>query len=130
MAKPEVKMKIPLLNEIKINFALSCIILLVFSRIRVLRSVIFQRNPDIKLYGLPWVFSGVVGNGTKSPYMYPELTVNYIIKWIQGAKKYHNLTIDYIGVSVFHIAVYLKTLYGWMDDLTFNPVALRMAKTP
>ena len=62
----------------------------------------FQRNPNIKLYGLPWVLSGYVGNGTgiKSPYTYPELTVNYIVKWIEGAKKYHNLTIDYIGVSV------------------------------
>ena len=62
----------------------------------------FQRNPNIKLYGLPWVLSGYVGNGTgiKSPYTYPELTVNYIVKWIEGAKKYHNLTIDYIGVSL------------------------------
>ena len=47
------------------------------------------------------MFSGYVGNGTKSPYAYPELTVNYIVKWIQGAKKYHNLTIDYIGVYMY-----------------------------
>ena len=40
-----------------------------------------------------------VGNGSGSPYKYPELTSSYIVKWITGAKKYYNLNIDYVGVS-------------------------------
>lgn len=60
----------------------------------------FQRNPNIKLYGLPWVFSGVVSQGkSDSPYTFPERTVDYILRWIKGARDVHNLTIDYIGVS-------------------------------
>ena len=40
-----------------------------------------------------------VGDGSKSPYTYPNITASYVIKWIQGAKTYYDLTIDYIGVS-------------------------------
>ncbi|XP_055955982.1 galactocerebrosidase [Patella vulgata] len=57
-----------------------------------------KRNPDIKLYGLPWGFPGWIGDGTRSPYSNPTQTITYIIKWIQGAKHYYNLTIDYIGI--------------------------------
>jgi len=57
-----------------------------------------KRNPSIKLYGLPWAFPGWVGNGTNDPYKYPQITATYVVKWIVAAKKYYNLTIDYIGV--------------------------------
>ena len=40
-----------------------------------------------------------VGNGTNSPYKYPELTTGYIVKWVQGAKSVYGLDIDYVGVS-------------------------------
>ena len=40
-----------------------------------------------------------VGNGSGSPYKYPELTAGYIVKWIQGAKSTYGLDIDYVGVS-------------------------------
>ncbi|XP_022080635.1 galactocerebrosidase-like isoform X1 [Acanthaster planci] len=75
-----------------------------------------KRNPKIKLYGLPWAFPGWIGNGTQSPYVNVDVTADYIIKWIQGAKTYHNLTIDYIGIwnerpfDVGYIKVLRKTL--------------------
>ena len=41
-----------------------------------------KRNPDIKLYGLPWAFPGWVGNGTGSPFADGgALTSNYILQW-------------------------------------------------
>lgn len=60
-----------------------------------------QRNPDILLYGLPWAFPGWIGNGTRDPYHNPPLTADYIVKWIEGAKQVHNLTIDFVGVCFF-----------------------------
>eukprot|EP01051_Picozoa_sp_SAG22_P010736 SAG22_NODE_982_length_6164_cov_32.072218_9_plen_175_part_00 len=41
-----------------------------------------KRNPDIKLYGLPWAFPGWVGNGTGSPFaLNGSLTAHYITEW-------------------------------------------------
>ena len=57
-----------------------------------------KRNPDILLYGLPWAFPGWVGDGSGSPFKYPNLTSTYIVNWIAGAKTVYGLTIDYIGV--------------------------------
>ncbi|XP_072030846.1 galactocerebrosidase-like isoform X2 [Amphiura filiformis] len=57
-----------------------------------------KRNPDIKLYGLPWAFPKWVGNGTSDPYHNPDVLAGYILNWIKGAKSHHNLTIDYIGI--------------------------------
>jgi hypothetical protein len=61
---------------------------------------IFQRNPDILLYCLPWAWPGWIGNGTRDPYTDIQTTSSYILKWILGAKKYHDLDIDYVGVIV------------------------------
>ena len=58
-----------------------------------------QRNPNIKLYGLPWDFPAWLGNGTRNPYSDPRGLATYIIKWVKGAKLVHGLHIDYIGVS-------------------------------
>lgn len=58
-----------------------------------------QRNPDIKLYGLPWGFPAWLGNGTGSPYGDPSRLATYVINWVKGAKMVHGLHIDYIGVS-------------------------------
>ncbi|XP_058018479.1 galactocerebrosidase isoform X2 [Ahaetulla prasina] len=57
-----------------------------------------KRNPFIKLIGLPWSFPGWIGRGMNWPYKYPDVTAYYIISWIIGAKKYHDLDIDYIGI--------------------------------
>ncbi|XP_060570586.1 galactocerebrosidase-like isoform X2 [Ruditapes philippinarum] len=85
-----------------------------------------KRNPKIKLYGLPWVFSGWVGNGTNSPYTYPERTVEYIIKWIKGAKQYHNLDIDYIGEwnEQNYNTTYLKMLRKALDKNSFEHIQI------
>lgn len=57
-----------------------------------------KRNPQIKLIGLPWTFPSWIGKGEDWPYDYPHVTVYYIISWILGAKQYHDLDIDYIGI--------------------------------
>ena len=63
-----------------------------------------KRNPDIKLYGLPWAYPGWVGNDPKtgkpsgSPFTYPNQTSHYIMEWIKGAKTEYSLDIDYIGI--------------------------------
>uniref|UniRef100_A0A7M4EEP3 Galactocerebrosidase n=1 Tax=Crocodylus porosus TaxID=8502 RepID=A0A7M4EEP3_CROPO len=57
-----------------------------------------KRNPNIKLIGLPWAFPGWIGRGENWPYDYPDVTVYYIVSWIWGAKQYHDLDIDYIGI--------------------------------
>jgi len=61
--------------------------------------VCIQRNPSIKLYGLPWTFPGWVAMGTQNPFTNATVTAHYLLKWIQGAKKYYNLDIDFLGVS-------------------------------
>lgn len=62
------------------------------------QSCIFQRNPDILLYGLPWAWPGWISGGSQNPWDRPDQAAKYILKWIQGAKKHYNLTIDIIGV--------------------------------
>ena len=63
-----------------------------------------KRNPEIKLYGLPWAFPGWVGNDpvtgkpSGSPFTYPNQTSQYIVNWVKGAKEVHGLDIDYLGV--------------------------------
>ena len=58
-----------------------------------------QRNPDIRLSALAWGFPGWLGAGTYDPFHSPNVTSDYITRWIWGAKKHYNLDIDYIGVS-------------------------------
>lgn len=56
--------------------------------------------------GLPWAFPGWIGKGENWPYDYPDITAYYIVSWILGAKQYHDLDIDYIGVSKAKYLVY------------------------
>ncbi|XP_056623840.1 galactocerebrosidase [Triplophysa dalaica] len=57
-----------------------------------------KRNPNITLIGLPWAFPGWVGNGENWPYGFPDITASYVVSWIIGAKQYHDLDIDYVGI--------------------------------
>ncbi|XP_008579433.1 PREDICTED: galactocerebrosidase [Galeopterus variegatus] len=57
-----------------------------------------KRNPDIILIGLPWSFPGWLGKGFNWPYVNLQLTAYYVVTWIVGAKRYHDLDIDYIGI--------------------------------
>ncbi|XP_065185035.1 galactocerebrosidase-like isoform X2 [Sycon ciliatum] len=79
-----------------------------------------KRNPDIKLYGLPWSFPGWLG--TKSPYANPQLTAQYIVKWLEGARHIYNLTIDYIGVwnERPSNSTYVQVLRSAMDAAGFK----------
>ncbi|ESO89802.1 hypothetical protein LOTGIDRAFT_218637 [Lottia gigantea] len=85
-----------------------------------------KRNPNIKLYGLPWGFPGWIGAGTRSPYTNPTQTATYIIKWIQGAKEYYNLTIDYIGIwnERPYDVNYIVILRNMLDTAGLNHVRI------
>jgi O-glycosyl hydrolase len=52
------------------------------------------RNPKIILDALPWGAPGWIGNGK----YYSQDMANYLVKFIQGAKKHHGLDIDYVGI--------------------------------
>ena len=53
-----------------------------------------KRNPKIILDALPWGAPGWIGNGK----YYSQDMANYIVKFIQGAKKHHGLDIEYVGI--------------------------------
>ncbi|KAM9354676.1 galactocerebrosidase [Pholidichthys leucotaenia] len=57
-----------------------------------------KRNPNITLIGLPWAFPGWVGRGRNWPYDFPDITASYVVNWILGAKQYHDLDIQYVGI--------------------------------
>uniref|UniRef100_A0A8C4KDJ0 Galactocerebrosidase n=1 Tax=Dromaius novaehollandiae TaxID=8790 RepID=A0A8C4KDJ0_DRONO len=74
-----------------------------------------KRNPQIKLIGLPWTFPAWIGKGENWPYDHPDVTVYYIVSWILGAKQYHDLDIDYIGIwneRAFN-SKYIKGSLSW-----------------
>lgn len=85
-----------------------------------------KRNPDIKLYGLPWGFPGWVGKGTQNPYIDAKLTADYIVRWIAAAKTFYNLTIDYIGIwnERSYSIDYVKTLRKTLDERGFLNVLI------
>uniref|UniRef100_A0A4W4G8I0 Galactocerebrosidase n=1 Tax=Electrophorus electricus TaxID=8005 RepID=A0A4W4G8I0_ELEEL len=69
-----------------------------------------KRNPDIILIGLPWAFPGWVGQGSNWPYTFPNITANYVVSWVIGAKQHHGLDINYIGVcSECSVMLYLHS---------------------
>ena len=88
------------------------------------------RNPDIKLYGLPWAYPGWVGanpvtgefNSSSTPFDYPEQTCRYMLEWVKGAKSAHGLDIDYVGIwnESPSDATYVKMLRKTLDDAGFN----------
>ncbi|KAK3766451.1 hypothetical protein RRG08_066150 [Elysia crispata] len=81
-----------------------------------------KRNPNIKLYGLPWGFPGWLGKGTHNPYIDPVQTADYVVNWIKGAKSVYNLTIDYVGIwneRPYNIT-YIKILRQTLDQNGFQ----------
>ncbi|XP_049626524.1 galactocerebrosidase [Suncus etruscus] len=76
-----------------------------------------KRNPNITLIGLPWSFPGWLGKGFNWPYVNLHLTAYYVMSWIMGAKTYHNLDINYVGIwneRAFN-ADYIKVLRKMLD---------------
>ncbi|XP_013372685.1 PREDICTED: galactocerebrosidase isoform X3 [Chinchilla lanigera] len=77
-----------------------------------------KRNPNIILMGLPWSFPGWLGKGFNWPYVNVQLTAYYVVSWILGAKHYHDLNIDYIGIwneRTFDTS-YIKVLRKMLDS--------------
>ncbi|KAL4232058.1 hypothetical protein ACF0H5_009636 [Mactra antiquata] len=85
-----------------------------------------KRNPDILLYCLPWAFPAWVGDGKRNPYNNPQRTATYIIKYIQGAKKYYNLTMNYVGIwnERQYDIKYIKVLRSMSDEAGLNDVKI------
>jgi galactosylceramidase len=87
-----------------------------------------KRNPNIKLYGLPWAFPGWVGNDPQtgepsgSPFAYPEQTSRYIMEWLKGAKTQYGLDIDFIGIwnERDSDATYAESLRTTLDNAGFS----------
>lgn len=71
-----------------------------------------KRNPKVILDCLPWGAPGWIGNGK----FYSQDMANYLVKFIQGAKKFHGLDIEYVGIwnetnyDVGYIKLLKKTL--------------------
>lgn len=63
-----------------------------------------KRNPDIKLYGLPWGWPGGLDpkhspdHEAKEVFKNASFTANYTLQWLLGAKREHGLHIDYVGL--------------------------------
>lgn len=63
-----------------------------------------KRNPDIKLYGLPWGWPGGLDPSAsadeeaKDVFKDARRTANYTLNWLMAAKREHNLDIDYVGL--------------------------------
>ena len=65
------------------------------------------RNPEIKLYGLPWAFPGwldprstATSKADANQFMAESnLTqiAEYVAAWVRGARDHHGLHIDYVG---------------------------------
>ncbi|XP_043840780.1 galactocerebrosidase [Dromiciops gliroides] len=99
-----------------------------------------KRNPNIKLIGLPWSFPGWIGDGQNWPYVNSHITALYVVSWILGAKQYHDLDIDYIGIwnertfDSQYIKVLKKMLYqNGLDrvkiiasDYLWQPISVAM----
>eukprot|EP00037_Helgoeca_nana_P029891 m.363526 g.363526 ORF g.363526 m.363526 type:complete len:1033 (+) comp28068_c0_seq2:228-3326(+) len=89
-----------------------------------------RRNPDIKLYGLPWAYPGWVAtnpltgaqNSSGTPFDYPAQTTQYILEWVKGANHTHGLDIDYLGIwnEAASDATYVKMLRGALDSAGFT----------
>ncbi|XP_069639806.1 galactocerebrosidase isoform X3 [Haliaeetus albicilla] len=85
-----------------------------------------KRNPKIKLIGLPWTFPAWIGKGENWPYDYPDVTAYYIVSWILGAKQYHDLDIDYIGIwnERAFSSKYIKVLRQSLDRLGLRNIGI------
>ena len=64
-----------------------------------------KRNPGIKTMGLSWGAPGWIGNGSTADnpgrngtLFFTEDNIDYHVKWVQGLKQYHNVTLDWMGI--------------------------------
>ncbi|XP_056446976.1 galactocerebrosidase isoform X2 [Gadus chalcogrammus] len=85
-----------------------------------------KRNPNITLIGLPWAFPGWVGHGRNWPYDYPDITATYVVSWIIGAKQYHDLDINYVGIwnERNFDSKYIKVLRDMLDKVGLTDIGI------
>ncbi|KAM8737645.1 galactocerebrosidase isoform 2-T2 [Acanthopagrus schlegelii] len=85
-----------------------------------------KRNPNITLIGLPWAFPGWVGRGKNWPYDFPDITAAYVVNWILGAKQYHDLDIQYVGIwnERNFDSKYIKVLRDMLDKVGLADVGV------
>ncbi|XP_037342516.2 galactocerebrosidase isoform X2 [Pungitius pungitius] len=85
-----------------------------------------KRNPNITLMSLPWAFPGWVGHGKNWPYDFPDITAAYVVNWILGAKQYHDLDIQYVGIwnERNYDSNYIKVLRNTLDKVGLTGVGL------
>ncbi|XP_066550276.1 galactocerebrosidase isoform X2 [Amia ocellicauda] len=85
-----------------------------------------KRNPNITLIGLPWAFPGWVGSGKNWPYDFPDITAYYVVSWIIGAKQYHDLDINYVGIwnERKFDTKYIKVLRETLNRVGLNKVGI------
>ncbi|MDR3109343.1 MAG: hypothetical protein LBU65_06615, partial [Planctomycetaceae bacterium] len=81
-----------------------------------------KRNPDIKLDILEWGVPGWIGDGK----FYSDDNINYQIHFINGAKKYHNLDIDYVGIwnERMYDAEYIKRFRKKLDQESLSHIQI------
>ncbi|KAG8013703.1 Galactocerebrosidase [Nibea albiflora] len=85
-----------------------------------------NRNPNITLIGLPWAFPGWVGHGKNWPYDFPDITAAYVVNWILGAKQYHDLDIQYVGIwnERNYDSKYIKVLRDALDKVGLTGIGI------
>ncbi|GAP72593.1 galactosylceramidase [Candidatus Symbiothrix dinenymphae] len=81
-----------------------------------------KRNPAIKLDILEWGAPGWIGDGK----FYSDDNIDYHISFIRGAKKYHNLDIDYVGIwnERMYDTEYIKRFRKKLDQEALSQVQL------
>jgi galactosylceramidase len=81
-----------------------------------------KRNPSIKTAALSWTWPGFLGGKLlTSPYHNNVLTAQYTVSWLEGARRHHGVTIDYIGIwnERPYDNDYIVTLRGALDAAGF-----------
>lgn len=60
-----------------------------------------KRNPEIRLYALPWAWPGWLRNATggANPLLdNTAVAAEYVSSWVRGMKTTHGLTIDFVSI--------------------------------
>ena len=59
-----------------------------------------KRNPNIRLYALPWAWPGFLRNSSGGANPLLDNTADaatYVSSWVQGMRDEHGLTIDFVS---------------------------------
>jgi len=58
------------------------------------------RNPNIRIYALPWSFPGWLRTSASDPYPFtnPQPCIDYIVNWVISVQTLAGVNIDYLGI--------------------------------